>query len=296
VALTVPVVLVRSLRTRVILVHLGHRVSMPRLCATQLVGLTLSGITPGAAGDLSRAWMWRRGEGIPARTGVAVVVVERIASLVLLVAVGAVLIAPAAGRGAGVAAGIVTGGVVLAATPWVAGLLIAPGRRLEGLGRRAERRLGRRRGEALRVTGAEMLAIVRSPRVGAWFTLLSVVVFTLSGLQVMLIASAVGGGISPAGGTAVYALSQAAGSLSALPFGLGATEAATVGLLSRLGQATDVAGATAILSRIVLTVPVALAAVLVLALDADPVARPRLGAAALVDEGAGDAAAGSHGG
>src|SRR5581483_9511885 len=79
---------------------------------------TLSSLTPAASGDLVRAFMWRRDDGVPGATGVAAVVYERVLSLVLLLGAGAAFFAPTVAGPAATAA-ICLGGALVIATPWL---------------------------------------------------------------------------------------------------------------------------------------------------------------------------------
>lgn len=256
VALGVPVVVARSLRTRILLGSRGLEVGLRRLTTTQLVGLTLSGITPGGTGDLVRAWAWRD-DGVPVRTGVAVVAVERVASLLFLVGLGAICIAPTLGAGVPVEGVVAIAGVAVCALPWLVGRAVGPWA-VDASGRRRSVR-------ALLTVAQQAHILLGSGRVAAGFTLTTLAAFAFSGLQLVLLAAGTGSHLDLGGAVAVYCLGNAAGSLSGLPFGLGATEAASVGLLTHLGVSPAGALAVALLSRLTVTVPQTLAAALVLA-------------------------------
>jgi hypothetical protein len=73
------------------------------------------------------------------------------------------------------------------------------------------------------------------------------------------------GSVDIAGAVGVYGLSQAGGSLSALPFGIGPADAVVVGLLLRTGTSFGVGTTVALLLRGTVTLPIALAAVAALA-------------------------------
>lgn len=256
VAVNVPVTLARAARTRSLLGHLGRHVGFVRLCTTQLIGQALSGLTPAASGDLSRSVLWRT-DGVPVSSGVAVVVVERVASLELLVAVGAVCIAPWAG-GPAVAAAVAAAGVAVLVASWAAGTTaVAMSRRPASTAR-----VQRWRSRLSRFAAArDDLAALARWRVGALaFTAWTVAIFVMSGVQLCLVADAIHTSLPLLGAVAMYALSQAAGSLSALPFGIGTADAAVVGIAARLGRSVADGGAIALLSRLTLTVPVTLAA------------------------------------
>jgi uncharacterized membrane protein YbhN (UPF0104 family) len=258
--LNVPVTAVRALRTRLILTRLGHPVGWASLVRAQLAGQTLSSLTPAASGDLVRAWLWRRDDDVPGTAGVAAVVYERIASLALLLAAGAAFYAPSIG-GPGVVVAVCGGGVLMALVPWT--LAQVPGARRLGATLLAEAaRLPGLRGRArsLQRMGGGVGALAGDARLLVPFAATTLAVFVLSGLQVWLLVTGMGGAVSVAGAVGVYGLSQAGGSLSALPFGLGPADAIVVGMLLRTGTSFGVGTTVALLLRATVTLPIALAA------------------------------------
>jgi uncharacterized membrane protein YbhN (UPF0104 family) len=111
-------------------------------------------------------------------------------------------------------------------------------------------------GEAVATLAAD------TPLLGS-FTLTTLGVFVLSGMQVWLLTV----GLTPeapeptlAAAAGIYCLSQAGGSLSALPFGIGPADAIVVGLLLRTGMPFDLGTTVALLLRASVTLPIALAA------------------------------------
>lgn len=263
IALNVPITLVRNLRTRLVLRSLGHRVGWWSLTRTQLAGQTLSNLTPAAGGDLVRAWMWRRDDGVPGASGVAVVVYERVLSLVLLLGAGAAFFAPTiAGPGATVT--VCIGAALLIATPFVVAR-IAPARRAaSGLLTLAARLpFLRTRTDPLRRMGTAVGSLARDPALLGTFTATTLAVFVLSGLQIWLLTEGLIREVPEptlAAATGIYGLSQAGGSLSALPFGIGPADAIVVGLLLRTGMAFGLGTTVALLLRATVTLPIALAA------------------------------------
>jgi uncharacterized protein (TIRG00374 family) len=259
-ALNVPVTVVRALRTRLVLDRLGHRVGWPSLVRAQLAGQTLSSLTPAASGDLVRAWLWRRDDDVPATRGVAAVVYERILSLVLLLATGAAFFAPSIG-GPSAVAGICLGAALLTLTPWALTRLDAARRAAASVLLHASRLPGLKgRTRPLQRMGGEVASLAGDQRLLLAFTATTLVVFVLSGLQVWLLVTGMGGAVSVAGATGVYGLSQAGGSVSALPFGIGPADAVVVGMLLRTGTAFGIGTSVALLLRGTVTLPIALAA------------------------------------
>lgn len=258
--LNVPVTAVRALRTRLILDRLGYRVGWASLVRAQLAGQTLSSLTPAASGDLVRAWLWRQDDDVPATSGVAAVVYERIASLALLLAAGAAFYAPSIG-GPPVVTGVCAGALLVIAVPWALAKL-APARRLgTALLTQASRLPGLSgRTRPLHRMGGAVAVLAGDARLLTTFGLTTLLVFLFSGLQIWLLVSGMGGAVSVAGATGVYGLSQAGGSLSALPFGLGPADAIVVGMLLRTGTSFGVGTTVALLLRGTVTLPVALGA------------------------------------
>jgi uncharacterized membrane protein YbhN (UPF0104 family) len=282
--LNVPITAARALRTRLVLDRLGHPVSWWSVVRAQLAGQTLSSLTPAASGDLVRAWLWRRDDDVPATAGVAAVVYERVGSLALLVASGAAFFAPSIG-GPGVVAGICVAAAGVALVPWaltriaaarrVGGALLVQAARLPGL---------RGRTRPLQRMGGGVAVLAGDTRLLGGFTATTLAVFVLSGLQVWLLVTGMGGAVGVAGAVGVYGLSQAGGSLSALPFGLGPSDAIVVGMLLRTGTGFGVGTTVALLLRATVTLPIALAATAAMAGRVRPSAETELeavGAAAL---------------
>jgi len=265
IALNVPITLVRNLRTRLILRRLGHRVGWWRLTRSQLAGQTLSNLTPAASGDLVRAWMWRRDDGVPGSTGVAAVVYERVLSFVLLLGAGAAFFAPTI-AGSAATAGICIGAAALIATPWVLARITRARRAATStLALAARLPYLRTRTKPLARMGSAVATLSADAPLLATFTLTTLAVFVLSGLQIWLLTiglstAAHPASLSIAAATGIYGISQAGGSLSALPFGIGPADAIVVGLLLRTGVHFGIGTTVALLLRGTVTLPIALAA------------------------------------
>jgi uncharacterized membrane protein YbhN (UPF0104 family) len=263
VLLNIPATLLRAARARRVLLCLGSAVPMRRMVPVQLAGQTLSWLTPAASGDLSRAWFWHRQDDVPLTDGVVTVLYERVYSLLLLAVVGAACLAPGA---LGPVGSLVTVAVVALAAmlPWftattaigrATGRLVVGGvARLPGL---------RSRSAVVARSGRDLSTLFASRRLGAEFTLLTLGVLLVSGLQVLLLVDTLGAGVGLAVAIAVYGLSQAGSSVSSLPFGIGVGDAIVVGLLTARGMSFDSATAVAVLLRATVTLPIAAAAVVV---------------------------------
>ncbi len=255
-ALNVPVVLLRTWRSRVLLDRLGSRVPLWRLTTSGVVGLTLSGVTPAAGGDLVRAYLWRRDHAVPVRSGTLVVIVERVGSLALMGLVGLSMLAVQLSdwplRVAAVLSWVCLG------FPYLASRL---GVDSWGLRQMTRLPLVRRRATQIERGADEMALMSEDVLVQGWFCTLSVVIFAISGVQVWLLVIALGGAVPYLVAVASYCTSQVVGSISSLPFGLGTGDAILVLILAQAGVAAHVGAAAAILLRLTTTLPIAVAAV-----------------------------------
>ena len=278
--LNVPITVVRAYRTRLILDRLGHRVGWASLVRAQLAGQTLSNLTPAASGDLVRAWLWRADDDVPATKGVAVVVYERILSLALLIAIGAGFYSPELG-GPWVVVGVCTGALAVIAVP----LALTHVSRARAAGRTLLAQLARlpmlaNRTKPLQRMGGEVGTLAGDGRLLLSFSLTTLLVFVLSGMQIWLLVLGLGGSGDLADTVGIYGLSQAGGSLSALPFGLGPADAVVVGLLLRAGSSFSIGTTVALLLRGTVTLPIALAAAAAMAGRPRPTAIDLTGTAA----------------
>lgn len=246
--INVPCTLLRALRSRQLVARLGVTVSMTTMTTTHLAGQVTSWVTPAAVGDLVRPYMWRRSDRVPLRDGVSAVLYERIVSFFLLCAIGgplAALLAPLGGKTRLV---VIAAAVILLLVAFVA---VAGGRAPAGIVRRLPARL--------RAALVTLRTLIADPWVAAVFTALTVAIFVLSGLQILLLAAGLGHPTALWVAVAAYCLSQAAGSLSTLPFGLGVTDAVVLGLLVAAGLDAPTATATMLLTRVAVTLPLGIA-------------------------------------
>ncbi len=260
-ALNVPVILLRTCRSHVLLRRLDARVSVWRLVTSGVVGLTLSGITPAAGGDLVRAYLWRRDDGVPVHSGALVVIVERVGSLALMAILGlSTLALELNGWELRVVAAL---SWVCLGLPWLASRL--------GLGSWALSQvtrlpLVRRWATRLERSADEVALMGEDILLQLGFCALSALIFAVSGAQVWLLVVGLGGSVPYLGAVAGYCLSQVGGAISNLPFGLAAGDALLVLVLAQVGLAAHVGAAAAILLRVTTTLPIALAAAIAWAL------------------------------
>ncbi len=256
--LNVPVVTLRALRAKVVLGFLGYGLSLMEMIPVQLVGQTSSSITPAASGDYVRAYIWRRTHEIPLRAGATVVTFERLYSLFLLVAVAVLLIVlPRHGWFGWVLVAI--GLVAATFAPTILELMTPPAIERYVLGRVTRGRLlGKHAGGALEMAD-NLRQLLRSPVLLTKASAITLAIYILSGIQVWLLLIGLSDMVRITQAVAVYAVSQVAGILSTLPFGLGASDATLVAILAGYGVTVETSATVAVLLRGVATLPQALA-------------------------------------
>jgi uncharacterized membrane protein YbhN (UPF0104 family) len=252
IALNLATTLLRARRSQILLRRLGHHVPFGRMNWVDLAGQTLSWLTPAASGDLSRPYLWRNHDRVPVSAGVATVVYERLVTIVQLGIVGGVL-AAAIYLPALETAGLAVIGLVLLASPWWASVIT---RHYFTTGVPPER--GGLVGGILRsLVQLEELGL--SPRLGAVFAFYSLVIFAISGFQILLLVWGLGAGVTLGVAIAAYCVSQVIGSVSTLPFGIGAADVTTAALLVAGGLTKVDAVAVTVLVRVAMTLPLGIA-------------------------------------
>src|SRR5579859_764060 len=200
-ALNVPVTLLRAWRAALLTRHLAHPVPWRSMLAIQLVGQAASSITPAAGGDLVRAHYWRRRHRLPLPGGVAVVTFERLSSFSLLVALAGLWLLPTGDAGAGWLASLAGLGLALLAGLWLLrprgplGSWLAP--RLPSLPL-----VGSRAGGLLAAIG-HLRSFSTAPSLLLKTSLLTLVVFAFSALQIWLLLGALGAPVPPLSSLAV---------------------------------------------------------------------------------------------
>jgi uncharacterized membrane protein YbhN (UPF0104 family) len=253
IALNIAATVLRSTRSQTVLGALGHRVQPVRMAATQLAGQVLSWVSPVAAGDFVRPYLWRSHDGIPLTPGVVTVLYERIFSFGQLVVLGAVCAAPFVAGGAALAGVFVTA-IGLLALPWVVPRLVrrvapAPGGFAASRGWR----------DRLTHAGGQLWRLAGDGRLTLRFTLLTIAVVAVSAVQIELLAGGVGVALPLWVAAAAFALSQVVGSVSSLPFGIGPADAVLIAFLVHAGTGSGGALAITLLTRLAVTVPLGLA-------------------------------------
>ncbi|MGO8685609.1 MAG: lysylphosphatidylglycerol synthase transmembrane domain-containing protein [Candidatus Dormibacteria bacterium] len=251
IALNLPTTLLRARRSQILLDRLGHHVPFVRMNWVDLAGQTLSWLTPAASGDLSRPYLWRNQDQVPISAGLATVLYERLVTLVQMAVVGGLLAAVIFLPPLAVAA-LAAASLVVLALPWWASLLTR--------GTRPEQvPTGRGLRSGLLRALLQLHDLGASARLTAAFTAYTLVIFAISGFQILLLAWAVGAGPAVTVAVAAYCISQVAGSISTLPFGLGAADLVTIGLLTAGGVGHPAALVITVLVRLVMTLPLGIA-------------------------------------
>jgi hypothetical protein len=252
IALNLVTTLLRARRSQILLKRLGHHVPFIRMNWVDLAGQTLSWLTPAASGDLSRPYLWRNRDRVPVSAGVATVMYERLVTIVQLGIVGGVL-AAAIYLPPLETAGLAVVGVVLLASPWWASVI---SRHFFTTGIPPERH-GLLGGILRSLVQLEELGL--APRLGAVFAFYSLVIFAISGFQVLLLVWGLGAGVTLGVAVAAYCVSQVIGSVSTLPFGIGAADVTTGALLIAGGLTKVDAAVVVLLVRVAMTLPLGIA-------------------------------------
>jgi uncharacterized protein (TIRG00374 family) len=117
----------------------------------------------------------------------------------------------------------------------------------------------RRFGQRLNEIDDRLAAIVLDPRRSVHFVVTTAAIFAVFAAQLWLVLRAFDLSLPLAGAWAAIGLATCAGVISALPFGLGAADAALVVLLVAQGVAPPTAAAIAIVLRSVATLPLGVA-------------------------------------
>jgi len=251
IALNLPTTLLRARRSQILLTRLGQHVPFVRMNWVDLAGQTLSWLTPAASGDLSRPYLWRNHDLVPVSAGVATVLYERLVTLVQMAVIGGLLAATLFLPLLAVA-GLAVASLAVLALPWWASLLTR-GTRPEQLP--TTRGL---RGGVVRSL-FQLHDLGSSARLTTTFAAYTLVIFAISGLQILVLAWAVGATLALTVAVAAYCISQVAGSISTLPFGIGAADLVTIGLLTAGGVGHPAALVITVLVRLAMTLPLGVA-------------------------------------
>lgn len=256
-ALSIVMAVPLALRSREILRTLGYRLSSLSLVPSSYYGNTAGFMTPVSSGEILRPSLLERGFGIPVAHGAAVVLFERLFSVYLFAC---------SGLWAFTWTGLFPTAVSIALAPV---FIVAPffptlavrflSDPLQSLGlERALPSFARRRLHHLDGTGESLKVLWLNPRLVIAFALLSYLIFGAMLIQFWLLVDGLGVDVAPAEVWVVLVTSNLAGVVSALPLGLGATDAVMVALLRAYDVDLSTAGAITVLMRCLVNLPTGL--------------------------------------
>jgi uncharacterized protein (TIRG00374 family) len=267
-ALNLPVLAVMVLRSWVVLRRMDVATTPGPLVGITSVGYLAGQLTPANAGDLWRAYAYRREWGLPVGRGAAAVVYERGMSFYLMaLGAGAIALYQVALSEVGFVA-VPAIGAALVALAFVPSLVYPT---LDRVGERMGRGIstpavfnwGPLRSLLVAVReGSPVLRGLFLDRFLCWTFLGATVAYLcLSTLQLWFITEALGLGLGLHEVWFALSVGATAGALSSLPLGLGVTDGGVVIILRTLGVTLTSASAAAILMRGLQTLPLGLVAV-----------------------------------
>jgi glycosyltransferase 2 family protein len=259
VALNLAVIAAWAFRSASLMGAVGYPIGAVPLVPVVAFANTINNLTPASSGEVLRAIVLQRRFGVAYAASAAVILVERFWAIGIM----------------GLTAGAAALAGLLGAPPWVAGLgwvtaialtfvptalgraRIRPLRWLAssvapatGGGGRRERIAG-----VLRSVDERLDPITGSAATSGRFVAWTAVVFAAYAAQLFCVVHALQSTIDPSAAWAALGLATIAGVLSALPFGLGATDVVLLGLLGVAGLPASTAAAAVLLYRVVATFP-----------------------------------------
>lgn len=230
----------RSARWRLLLLHTG-RVPIRRLYPVLAIGYMANNLLPGRVGELSRAYLVGRREGVSATSVLASVVIERLIDglTVLLLLLGTLAILPLA-HAPGDWIAVLTRFAALTfgiAILGCAGLIAAPALWLALVARAVRWLPDRLRRLILRFVDRFIAgcAVLVDPLLLAKIGVLSVLIWVVGAAVYLLVAAAFGISLSLPAAVAAICVVNLATAVPQAPAGLGAFEAAAEGALVFLG-------------------------------------------------------------
>jgi uncharacterized membrane protein YbhN (UPF0104 family) len=242
----------RAVRSQLVLTSLGHRVGRLRMAAVQLAGQTLSWVSPAAAGDFVRPYLWRSHDGVPLTPGVITVLYERVFSFGQMAVIGAACISPFAVSGPALG-GVAAAGLGLLVLPWLVPHAVRPPARTAPVAAPVSGWRAR-----LASVAGQLWRLAADGRLSLRFTTLTIAVLAVSALQIAVLAAGVGVALPFWIAVAAFALSQVIGSASSLPFGLGPADVVLVAMLVHAGTGPAGALAITLITRLTVTLPLGL--------------------------------------
>ncbi len=254
-----------AVRSRDVLIAIGHAIPVRELVPVVAFAGTMSLVTPASSGEVLRGVVLKRRHGVPYADGAAVILVERVWAIWLM----------AVSAAAAAAATLLAASPVVVVACWAAAAVaaflpsvlhlvgfrpasLAAG--LVGVGPSMPVQ-GRRARLAALLVGADkgLASVIASPRHALHFVFVTGIVFAAYAVQLWLVLSALGAQVSIVPVWGALGLATIAGVVSALPFGLGPADVVLAILLGAQGVQPADAGAAALLLRLVATMPLGIA-------------------------------------
>ena len=240
-----------AIRTQLVLRHAGHHVGLASLSLLTVFANVGNQILPAAGGEVARGAYLSTLHDVPAVSTAATLVFERLLGFLLMAstAFGAVV-----SLSLGLLAGTLAGAT--AVLMCCAGLiLVSRAGDSDTHGADDGARLVRRAVRAVIRTVGQVRALAARPALLTKFTILSLGIYTVLALGFLVSASAMSVDLDPVQAWALHGSGMTMGTLSAIPFGLGASEAtiATIGVWAGLSVTSTLAAAVGM--RISLTLP-----------------------------------------
>ena len=256
-SLNIPIAVLFVLRSHLVLLRLGHRVEPRVLISAVILGNVAGSLTPASTGELLRATALRGHAQIPTSDSIALVLFERALSVYLMALATGVAAAFAwlSPRQAFVVA-------AMSVPLWIApalGPLFLNALPVAGEGERLSfvaRALAHVRSALGRVSW-----ILKDRRLLAVWSAMTVTILALSTAQVWLLARGISGAINAEEASASFGISQLAGIASLLPLGVGAVDGSLAAMLHKFGFTLEQGAATAVLLRLVVTIPYGITAI-----------------------------------
>lgn len=251
-----------AVRSADLLAAAGWQVGVRQLVPMTAFANTINNLTPGSAGEIVRMYLLRAHHGVDYATSGAIVFIERIGAIGYL-------------SSTALLAWLTWSGVLspVLATVIAIGLVVGPGiayrsglRPLSTIGRLPVGRVvGRLRwervGEWFGRVDRTVALLIGDPRRLLAFVALSVLIFAVYTAQLLVLGRALGVDLDPLAAWGALGLATTVGVLSLLPFGLGTTDLALVGLLGAAGVPPTSAVAMTFGYRLISTLPLSLAGI-----------------------------------
>lgn len=259
IALNLVIVLLWAIRSSSLLRRAGSPVGVVPLVPMVALANTVNNVTPGSVGEVLRLYLLKARHGVGYSIGTAVVLIERIIAIGYLAGSG--LIAWAVHL-AGAPAWLAWAGFLalaaLPAVPYLLGLRPTMVAARLPLGRPLGRDRWARAVASLARIDAIIGTLLVSPS-GLVFALTSALVFATYTAQLLLVAAALAIPLDPMAAWGALGVAIAAGVISVLPFGLGATDLVLAALLVAMNVTPALAASIVFGYRLTTTVPLAIA-------------------------------------